>query len=260
LFRDVTYDKSELIAYCESLLLNPPVIPKIVKKKLKLRDYQLECINLIKNNNTNIVINLPTGTGKNIIIVNALEVGKRYLILVPRIFLLEQIHSAILKHSNDFVGKIQLLGDGNNVYDQSFSITICVFNSVHLISKFEHFDKIFIDEAHYIRIPEIYQNEEIDEVDDDIEDVEDVEENVEEDIEVEDVKDAKPKSHIELIQDLKALNNVVSLSATIDQEDGAIYYQKDIREMIEKTNFFVRTKQRNYETTRNKKRVGRFHK
>lgn len=220
LFRDVTYDKSELIAYCESLLLNPPVIPKAIKKKLKLRDYQVECINLIKNNSSNIVINLPTGTGKNVIIVNALEVGKKYLILVPRIFLLEQIHSTILKHSNDFVGKIQLLGDGNNVYDQSFDITIAVFNSVHLVSKFEHFNKIFIDEAHHIRMPEIYQNEELDETIDEVEEIEEIE--------------TKPNSYIELIQDLKALNNVVSLSATIDQEDGAIYYQKDIREMIEK--------------------------
>lgn len=221
LFRDQVYDKNELIAYCESLLLKPPVIPKMVKKKLKLRDYQLECINLIKSNSSNIVINLPTGTGKNVIIVNALESGKKYLILVPRIFLLEQIHSTILKHSDNFVGKIQLLGDGNNVYDQSFDITIAVFNSVYLVSKFDHFDKIFIDEAHHIRMPEIYQDEnELNETADESEENEELE--------------TKPKTYIELIQDLKAFNNVVSLSATIDQEDGAMYYKKDIREMIEK--------------------------
>lgn len=89
LFSDITYDRDDVLAFCEKLLLNPPAIPKEPIKKIKLRDYQLECVNLIKKSKSNIIINLPTGTGKNVIIINSLVVGKKYLILVPRIFLME---------------------------------------------------------------------------------------------------------------------------------------------------------------------------
>jgi ERCC4-related helicase len=44
----------------------------------------------IKNNDQNCIINLPTGTGKNIIIIHSLISNKKYLILVPYIILMEK--------------------------------------------------------------------------------------------------------------------------------------------------------------------------
>jgi hypothetical protein len=61
MFVDHTYDKNEMLEYCERLLLNPPQL-ELVNNIFELRDYQNECIGLIKNNNKNIVLNLPTGS------------------------------------------------------------------------------------------------------------------------------------------------------------------------------------------------------
>ena len=56
--------------------------------------------------------------------------------------------------------KVQFIGDNNNKFDDKKNITICVFNSVKLIEdKCDKFEKIYIDEAHHIRKPEIYQND-----------------------------------------------------------------------------------------------------
>ena len=68
--------------------------------------------------------------------------------------------------------KIQLIGDNNNTFDENKLITICVFNSIHLIENYcMNFKKIFIDEAHHINKPAIYyENENDDDIIDDIED------------------------------------------------------------------------------------------
>jgi hypothetical protein len=63
-FIDRSYNKQELINYCEYLISNPPIYP-VINNDFNLRDYQIEAINLIKDNQKNVIINLPTGTGKN---------------------------------------------------------------------------------------------------------------------------------------------------------------------------------------------------
>lgn len=207
LFIDKTYDKTEMIKYCEELLLNPP---KIVKPKsdIVLRDYQVEAIELIKNNG-NIVICLPTGTGKALIIVNCLDKNKKYLILVPLRLLMEQVKQEIIKHT-DFTDKdIQFIGDNCKNFDNKKAITICVFNSINLVDKYDQFDKIFIDEAHHIRIPKIYQDDEYD-------------------------NKEKGETYIEIIHNLSTYNNNVYLSATIDSIENFIFYKKDLREMIDR--------------------------
>ena len=94
LFVDKTYDIKEMLTYCEDLLINPPVhIDK--PKEIGLRDYQLECIDLI-NTSQNVVICLPTGTGKNIIMIHSFQKGLKYLVLVPKIVLMEQFYEEIL--------------------------------------------------------------------------------------------------------------------------------------------------------------------
>ena len=164
LFSDKTFARKEIIDYCENLISNPPKYPEIEDNKFKLRDYQNECINLIKDNKKNTIICIPTGTGKNVIIIYSMLDDKKYLILVPRIILMEQLKEEIVKHKPKLKNKIQLIGDQNNKFDENKNITICVFNSVGLIK--EHcgtFEKIYIDEAHHINKPEIYASEENDE-------------------------------------------------------------------------------------------------
>jgi len=65
LFIDRTYNKQELIKYCNDLIKDKTInLPKIKKEKKKVRDYQKEVINKIKLMNKNLIICLPTGTGK----------------------------------------------------------------------------------------------------------------------------------------------------------------------------------------------------
>ena len=221
LFIDKQYDKNELISFCDNLMINPPEYP-IMNEDFKLRDYQMETINIIKNNNKNIAINLPTGTGKNAVIIYSMKDNLKYLILVPRIILMEQLKKEIIKHNSKLENKIQLIGDGSNIFDENKLITICVFNSVHLIeNQCINFKKIFIDEAHHINKPEIYyENEEDDEL----------EEYFSDDSEDELIN---VKNYTKIIKSLVKYNNNVYLSATIDSIDNFEYYSKDIRTMIE---------------------------
>ena len=160
LFIDKPYNKDELINFCENLITNPPKYP-IFNEDFKLRDYQIEAINIIKNNK-NVIINLPTGTCKNSVIIYSLEKNKKYLILVPRIILMDQLKKEIIKYLPKMKKNIQLIGDSNNKFDENKLITICVFNSVYLIENHcMNFEKIFIDEAHHINKPAIYYEDDI---------------------------------------------------------------------------------------------------
>ena len=210
LFVDKSYDLNELVNFCNNLLENKPILPEEKEEKIKLRDYQIECINKIKETDKNIVINLPTGCGKNVIIISSLEKNKKYLILVSRIILMEQINESIKKINKKLSSDIQCIGDNNNEYDDKKLITICVYNSIDKIINKDKFDKIFIDESHHIIKPQIYCN------DDDSIKTEDEEEN----------------TYINKISNLSQYNNNVYLSATIDKTDNFEYYSKDIREMI----------------------------
>ena len=192
LFDDYKFDKLEMLNYCKNLLINfKPNIEPVMTKKVKiiqkckgkiisekiiekniitpitLRDYQEKAINVI-NNNQNVIINLPTATGKNIIIMFSFKPNHKYLILVPRIILMEQLNDKIIKYKPEYENKIQMIGDGNNNFNEDKEITICVYNSVDIIEKYyDKFDKIFIDEAHHINKPEIYKlNEEFIDTDD----------------------------------------------------------------------------------------------
>jgi len=219
LFTDKPYNRDELIKYCEELLTTIPLLPVVNQIKKVVRDYQNECIDLIISSKKNVIISLPTGTGKNFIIVNSLQPNKKYLILVPRIILLEQIQDEIIDHNPKLKSKIQLIGDCNNSFSENKDITICVYNSVKIVEEHSSkFYKIFIDEAHHINKPEIYTN------DDEYED---------EDIDNDDEINNK-STYIDIINNFTNLNNNVYLSATIDKKEGFKYYEKNIREMINK--------------------------
>jgi superfamily II DNA or RNA helicase len=207
LFIDKPFSRHYIIDYCENLLSNPPKYPKNKNNNFKLRDYQIEAIDIIKKNN-NVIISLPTGCGKNIVIIHSLETehNKKYLILVPRIILMEQIMDEIIQYKPELKNKIQCIGDNNNVYDINKNITICVYNSIVILEPyFESYDKIYIDEAHHIVKPMIY--------------------DIEDDIEI--------SGYNHMIKSLTKYNNNIYLSATIDIINDFTYYKKDIRDMID---------------------------
>jgi hypothetical protein len=249
LFIDKDYDKIEMISYCEELVKNTDSKDDIkeymeTNNSIVLRDYQLECIKLIKDSvGKNVVINLPTGTGKNLIILYSMKEKTKYLILVPRIILMEQIKDELKRYFPKLSRSVQCIGDGNDIYNEKKNICICVYNSISVIKDYmEGFEKIFIDEAHHIKKPEIYQEQEEEEQDlenparKNIEKHESGEEE-EEDEKNEEIDDDSSEdnlSYISTIALLSKYNNNVYLSATIDKQDGFEYYSKDIREMIEK--------------------------
>jgi len=254
MFIDKPFARKELIDFCEHLFQNPPVYP-VMDDRFELRDYQLEAIEMVKTKGKNVIINLPTGTGKNSVIIYSMEDGKKYLILLPRIILMEQMKKEIIKHKPKLKSKIQLIGDGNCEFNDKKLITICVFNSVHIVEEhFGEFEKIFIDEAHHIEKPAIYYENEDDcdgvleddddgdydednicnsddeEFDDDFCDNDDEDSNESDDKEDE-LKNVK--KYTEIIKSATQYNNNVYLSATIDRVENFEYYSKDIRDMIE---------------------------
>jgi superfamily II DNA or RNA helicase len=246
LFVDKPYSKKQILEYCDNLIKNPPIYP-IVDEDFTLRDYQIEARDVIINNENNVIINLPTGTGKNLVIIYSIKPDFKYLILVPRIILMEQLKNEFIKHNSKLKNKIQMIGDGNNIFNENKLITICVFNSIHLIEKHCHiFTKIFIDEAHHINKPAIYYENEYD-YDEIVYDTTQEEEEEEEEDEDED-EDEDDNSYIQddtedelvnvdnytrIIKNLLQFNNNVYLSATIDPDNNFTYYCKDIRSMIE---------------------------
>ncbi len=196
--------------------------------------------------------------------------NEKYLVLVPRIILMEQLKDEIIKHKPHMKNKIQLIGksylatldmqpsasgDGCNTFNLNKLITICVFNSVHLIEKYcTGFNKIFVDEAHHINKPLIYSESEdcdeeentleyqikkysnytkemlFDELNDNLNDEVLGDNDLEDDLndELVDVK-----RYTQIIKDLSKYNNNVYLSATIDKTENFEYFSKDIRTMID---------------------------
>ena len=116
MFIDIQFSIDDIILYCENLLLNPPIYP-IMDTTFLLRDYQYEAIdNINNNNNKNVIISLPTGCGKNIIIIYSLNINKKYLILVPRIILMEQFKYEIIKHKPEYKHNINCIKDHITCY------------------------------------------------------------------------------------------------------------------------------------------------
>lgn len=222
IFTDKSYSIDVMLDYCEGLLIKPPIIPVIKDvDKLVMRDYQIDCVNLIKTKAKNTVISIPTGGGKNVIIINSMLDDRKYLVLVPKIILMEQFYDDLITHKPYLKNKTQMIGDNNKKYNADKNITICVYNSVKLVEKYwTQCDKVYIDEAHHVYTPQIYNNDE--DLDDD---------NDEESIESED--EELLSTYLESIRNKTKHNNNVYLSATIDKIDGFEYYGKDIRWMID---------------------------
>jgi hypothetical protein len=129
LFSDKTFSRNEIIEYCENLINTPPEYPIFKEEKFELRDYQVESINLIKNSENSIIC-LPTGCGKNIVIIFSMESDKKYLILVPRIILMEQLKDEIIKYNPKWKNEIQLIGDSNNTFNDKKNLLQTVLHFI----------------------------------------------------------------------------------------------------------------------------------
>ena len=233
-FIDKPISKKAILDYCNNLLINPPSYPVSQNSNFTLRPYQTEAIDFIHSsvNHHNSIISLPTGTGKNVIIIHSFQKDKNYLILVPRIILMEQFKEEILIHRPDLKQSIQLIGDGKISFNTKHKITICVYNSIeHIIPHINTFHKIYIDEAHHIKTPLIYEDVNYNDEDSDEEKKSYLDYNESDDEDLEEKED--DKKYISIISDLSKYNNSVYLSATIDEQQGFKYYKKDIRDMIE---------------------------
>jgi len=160
IYTDVDFPRAEIIAYCENLREHPPKYPVEIEN-FALRGYQVSAIDSIMPDR-NAIIALPTGTGKNVIIIHYIlknlttDNTAKYLILVPRIVLMYQLADEFAKYTRELKNKIQLIGDTNNTFDAKYTVTICVYNSAHIVAA-GAFTRIFIDEAHHIYKPEIYK-------------------------------------------------------------------------------------------------------
>ena len=231
---DISFNRQSLIKYCEKLIENPKLYTDITEYNICLRDYQCESIELIRNTQSNVIINLPTGTGKNIVIIHSLEEGKKYLILVPRIILMEQLKEEIIKYRPTFTDTIQTIGDGKDSYDIYKNITICVYNSISCVCAYlGEFNKIYIDEAHNIREPSIYITPYVENYEESQQSYIDDGEYYEGEIEDDNEDELKKSKFMKIISEMTKYNNNIYLSATIDRLDGFTYYKRDIREMIE---------------------------
>ena len=227
-FIDKPYSIDDMLKYCEGLSGQLIQLPKIQQTPFVLRDYQKECIELIKTSGKNLIINLPTGTGKNSVISYSIDLANKYLILVPRIILMEQLKTELIKCSDKFEKQIQFIGGSYGLFEPSIQITICVYNSIEIIEPYAHtFHKIFIDEAHHIARPDIYSTDSDDTDTESIGEVLDIQigKPIEDEMDNFDKYTAK-------IRKFTKYNNNVYLSATIDQIEGFGYYTKDIRTMI----------------------------
>ena len=63
LFIDKQYNKDELINFCNDLIINPPIYP-VFNEDFKLRDYQIEAVNLWIKADRRGILEMATGTGK----------------------------------------------------------------------------------------------------------------------------------------------------------------------------------------------------
>ncbi len=116
---------------------------------MKLRDYQLECIDILKKNDRQL-IQLPTGSGKTVIFLKYLrENSNQALITCPTLDLQEQIYQSAL----NFYHKDEICLKNKDYKFKKSTLTIIVAPSLNSETnreflKSQKFDHIVIDEAH----------------------------------------------------------------------------------------------------------------
>jgi superfamily II DNA or RNA helicase len=221
---DRTVTDAEFRKECKRIQkLKIKTTPSIEKKEI--RPYQQDAKQMIEQaheRKCNLIICLPTGTGKTWVVLDYhLEHrDETTLILVPTRVLLGQWNDACKElciHT--------YLVDSNHHRDlkkyNGESIVICVYDSYKNIHEEKDlFQRIVADEAHHIFKPERYM-----ETEDDYDDFSEEEEEMEE--------EERPISSMSLIRDLSQTNRMIYLSATLDKpDDETLYYEYKVRQAI----------------------------
>ena len=119
--------------------------------KFFLRDYQRKALNSWANADKRGSVVLPTGAGKTIIGIKAIEmVNSASIVIVPTLDLMDQWSSVLLKYFPDI--KIGNLGGGSNDIE---SITVSTYDSAYLraSSLGNRFSLIIFDELHHLAAP-----------------------------------------------------------------------------------------------------------
>jgi superfamily II DNA or RNA helicase len=158
--KDMPVALAEFRAYVAECIAAHPQATPAAPAALELRDYQLEAIDLCCDLTQGpAYIVLPTGTGKSIIIVSAAErilrdLTSSVLILAPYITIADQIEADLARRDIlvDYVGDTRQRSP-------SARVAVCVYASAHLVD-IASFTRIFIDEAHRVRNPGMYDEHE----------------------------------------------------------------------------------------------------
>ena len=147
----------------------------------RFRDYQLEAIDLcVKETPRAAYVALPTGCGKSLVMAHvAARLGLRVVVLVPLVVLLEQILEVLATFgcAGTEVTSVTAVGGGLTTTGadiETARVVVCVYNSAHKLN-LAAFDRILIDEAHFVRVPAMYadltdSDEESDDLEDDSQD------------------------------------------------------------------------------------------
>ena len=140
--------------------------PIIEADNLKLRDYQEDAIGNWINSDMRGCIILPTGAGKTIVGMKAIEkVNSSALIIVPTIDLMEQwsqtLYKYFNKNSNDYTqnhtqNNLQItIGNLGGGSEDIQPITVATYDSAYLRAPYigNQFELIIFDEVHHLPAP-----------------------------------------------------------------------------------------------------------
>lgn len=137
--------------YFEDHVLDLPRLD--LASEYELRDYQQEALDAWADNRHRGVLELPTGSGKTVIGIKAIEeIGQPSLVVVPTIDLLEQWREELVAElTDDEGGRIdvgQLGGGKQEVGD----ITVSTYDSAYLRADDlgDRFGLVIYDEAHHL--------------------------------------------------------------------------------------------------------------
>ena len=149
---DAPIPLDEFAAFVAATLDAPP--REELAAPQSLRNYQRDAIELCCADAGPAYVVLPTGTGKSAVIAHvAARAEGRVLVLVPLVVLLEQLLDVLARHGCAGVAAV-----GHN--DEDFTrakVVVCVFNSAHRLD-LGSFERILVDEAHFIARPAIYDD------------------------------------------------------------------------------------------------------
>ena len=127
--------------------------PKSKGKTLKVRDYQLEAVQLAISRNRALLVS-PTASGKSLIIYSLVRyyqrMGERTLILVPTTSLVEQMNSDFEDYG--WYGHVQKIYQGYTTKVEK-DVVISTWQSLYKMPKkyFEQFGCVIGDEAHLFK-------------------------------------------------------------------------------------------------------------